>query len=146
MSSTSSSSARICSGSSMGSFRILMKLNNTAVATIIVRDVCNFVRRVVERHGNSLFHTPNILSTVFRQRICATLYLRCGRFADQLLVSLDIGGMDTPLSPSNILWISARSNCALYATIVEYSGIMYCMLPGQRATMFKMSKFGPQTA
>jgi hypothetical protein len=34
MSSTSSSSARICSGSSMGSFRLLMKLYNTAVATI----------------------------------------------------------------------------------------------------------------
>ena len=94
MSSTSSSSVRICSGSSMGSFRLLMKLNNTAVATIIVRDVCNFVRKVVERHGNSLFHTPNILFTVFRVRICATLYLRCGRVADQLLVSLDIGGMD----------------------------------------------------
>ena len=78
----------------MGSIRLLMKLNNTAVATIIVRDVCNFVRRVVERHGNSLFHTPNILSTVFRVRICATLYLHCGRFAEQLLVSLDIGGMD----------------------------------------------------
>ena len=39
---------------------------HSCIATIIVRDVCNFVRRVVEKHGNSLFHTTNILSTVFR--------------------------------------------------------------------------------
>jgi hypothetical protein len=67
---------------------------HSCIATITVRDVCNFVRRVVEKHGNSLFHTPNIFSTVFRIHICATLYPRCGRVCDQLLVSLDIGGMD----------------------------------------------------
>ena len=63
---------------SIGSFLPLIKLYRTAVATIIVRVVESFVLMDMERQGNNLFQTQNILSTVFLVRICDTLYLRSG--------------------------------------------------------------------
>jgi hypothetical protein len=123
MSFTSSSLARICSGSSMGSFRLLMKLYNTAVATIIVRDVCNFVWRVVERHWNSLFQTP-----MFRVRICVHYICVAVGFADQLL-PLDIGGMDNRYH--QIIYPGyhhARSNCAHMRLLSNI--LASCTLPG----------------
>ena len=65
-----------CSGSSVGSFLFLTKFYRVAVATMMVRVVCNLVRRDIVRQGNKRFQVPNIRSTVFRVRIWEALYRR----------------------------------------------------------------------
>ena len=65
-------------------------------------------------------------------------------FADQLLVSLGIGGMDSRYH--QVIYPGYHHvQTVQYATIVEYSGIMYATWP-TCDNVFKMSKFGPQTA
>ena len=93
ISSTSFSSSETFPGSSMGSLRLLMILYNTGRPTIIFRDVWNFVWSVVDRHWNIVSFFPQCFMCVFEPHyICAVV-----GFGDQLLVSLDVGDMDTAI-------------------------------------------------
>jgi hypothetical protein len=49
----------------------------------------------MERQGNNLFQTPNILSTVFLVRICDTLYLWSGESVGPLEVSSSMVDKDS---------------------------------------------------
>jgi hypothetical protein len=55
----------------------------------------SFVLMDMERQGNNLFQTPNILSTVFLVRICDTLYLRSGGVVGPLEVSSSMVDKDS---------------------------------------------------
>ena len=90
----------------MYSFYLLTKLYNTAAAIIIVNIASGFVRSVGARHGNILFHMPNIRSIVVLVRIWTTLYLSSGRVFDAISGVIKYCRHGYPLSPSNTLDIS----------------------------------------
>ena len=65
LTSSSTLSSSINSKSSPSSFSLTAILGNTAVATMIVSKLVNFVRNPIDKHGNLLFNAPKQRSMQF---------------------------------------------------------------------------------